>query len=108
MEGIWAVSPQFNERDASAAVEGASVMVLPSTVLSIFAAVTEITPVTTADEMYVGMLFHPHHPLFNLNRQISCQNPLRPSSPKKGRYDVQMMTFGRFRKGGVIAEIERP
>ncbi len=53
------VPPQFHERDASADVEGASVMVLPSTVLSIFAAVTEMTPVTTADEMYIEMLFTP-------------------------------------------------
>ena len=40
------VPPQIQEIDSSAAVEGTSVMVLPSTVLSIFVTVTEMTPVT--------------------------------------------------------------
>ncbi len=36
---------------------------------------------------------------------IACQTPPRLSSWESGRYDLQMITFGRFRKGGVIGEI---
>jgi hypothetical protein len=39
------VPPHFQEMDESAAVEGTNVMVLPSTVLSIFATVIEMAPV---------------------------------------------------------------
>jgi hypothetical protein len=38
---------------------------------------------------------------------ISCQNPLRLSSRESGRYDLQMISFRRFRNATPIT-IERP
>ncbi len=44
------VPPQFQEMDESEAVEGTKVIVVPSTVLSIFATVTETIPVARFTE----------------------------------------------------------
>ena len=40
--------------------------------------------------------------------KISCQNPHPLSSSESGRYDLQMVTFQRFRNGAFIADIETP
>ena len=39
---------------------------------------------------------------------ISCQNPLRLSSWKSGRYDLRMITFQRFRNATFIADTHTP
>jgi hypothetical protein len=38
---------------------------------------------------------------------ISCQNPHRLSSRESGRYDLQMITFQRFRNATFIARLSK-
>ncbi len=40
------------------------------------------------------------------NGHISCQNPLRLSNLETGKYDDQIVTFQRFEKADVIADIQ--
>jgi hypothetical protein len=40
--------------------------------------------------------------------RLSCQNPLGLSSRERGRYDLQMITFGGTKNEGNIADTHAP